>query len=158
MIILGIDPGTNRIGFGAIKKIDGGWQHLKSGLIEIGKNVDKSAALPRLDKRMSELLKNIKPDKVGVEKIFFSKNRKTAIEVAQARGVILNAVLRKKIALIEMTPSEIKLIAAGHGRATKKAVAKMVGLTIGYQGTNQVDDVTDALAIAIAAGSKKSFN
>ena len=157
MIILGIDPGTNRIGFGAIKKLGNRWCHLKSGLIEISKDIKKINGLPVLDKKINELLVDIRPDKVGVEKIFFSKNRKTAIEVAQARGVILNAVLKKKIALIEMTPSEIKLIAAGHGRATKKAVAKMVSLTIGYPKTDQIDDITDALAIAIAASTKKSY-
>ncbi len=158
MIILGIDPGSVRIGFGAVKKEGGRLTHFKSGLIEIPKSPKRSSGLLFLEKKIDDLLQEIKPAKVGVEKIFFSKNRRTAIAVAETRGAILLTIAKKSIPFLEIAPTEVKLAVAGYGRASKKAVIKMVNnvLDLSVSDTT-IDDVTDALAIAIAVSNDKHY-
>lgn len=154
MVILGIDPGSNRIGYGAIEKIGGKFKYLESGLIKLPKESHKER-LVALEKNLEELLEKIKPDKIGLEKLFFVKNQKSAFLVAQARGVILNTIAKKKTPVLEVGPNEVKLSVAGDGRANKKSVAKMVSYFLNITfGRNVFDDVSDALAIAIAVSNK----
>jgi crossover junction endodeoxyribonuclease RuvC len=82
--------------------------------------------------------------------LFVTSNQKTAMEVAEARGVVVAAITRAGIRLIELSPPEIKLAVTGDGRATKSAVARMVGKFLSLPNEKRLDDVTDALAIAIA--------
>ncbi len=147
-IILGIDPGSVRIGYGLIKKDKRGLSYQKSGLLEIPK---KQPYLVLLEKKINQILAKEKPDLVALEKLYFVKNQKTALEVAQSRGVIVCSILKRKIPLIELNPSQIKLAITGNGRADKKEVAKMVKLILKLKNFQKIDDVTDALAIAIAA-------
>lgn len=149
-IILGIDPGSRIIGYGIVKKIRGGIKYLKSGYWQI-------QSLPEAEKKITKLINQTKPDAVGLEKIFFSKNKKTAIAVAQTRGVILNAILKQKKTIIEIAPNKVKSIVAGNGLANKKKVAEMVGLTLNIKTKQLIDDETDALAIAIATCFIKRF-
>lgn len=149
MIILGIDPGSVRVGYGVIKKDHGKLTHLESGLLEIPR-ARYEERLTVLEKNLNILLEKARPNRVGLEKLFFVKNLKTAISVAQARGVILNTITKKSIPVFEVTPSEVKLAIAGDGRAPKKSVAKMVNYFLDLETKNLIDDITDALAIAIA--------
>ena len=105
-----------------------------------------------------EILKKIQefqPDLIGLEKLFFSKNKKTALRVAEARGVILEALLSAGQKIKEVSPSEAKLAVGARGNASKKEVIKMVGLLLNLETRGLKDDVLDALAIAAAAGFKK---
>ena len=86
-------------------------------------------------------------------KLFFSKNIKTALGVAEARGVIISAVIKKRIPCIEVAPSEVKLAVTGDGRAPKDSVARMGTIFLGFVGEKPLDDVTDALAIAISVSN-----
>ncbi|MEK7629978.1 MAG: crossover junction endodeoxyribonuclease RuvC [Patescibacteria group bacterium] len=153
MIILGIDPGTSRIGYGVIEKSNGKLIYLDAGLINIP-STQKTEKLMALEKNLGDLIDKFKPDLIGVEKIFFSNNQKTAIAVAEARGVILNTIAKKSILLAEFTPPEVKKAVTDDGRASKQAVAKMVNLFLNLETRKILDDVTDALAIAIAASSR----
>lgn len=148
MIVLGIDPGTVRIGYGFIKKQNGQLTHLKSGLLNLPKT-NHPHRLVGLEKSLNILIEKFRPEKVGVEKLFFMKNRKTALQVAEARGVILKLITQKTIALQEVSPREIKLAVTGDGGARKEAVAKMVKYFLDLNSKQLVDDVYDALAIAI---------
>lgn len=154
MIILGIDPGNVRAGYGLIRKEGVKLVHLKSGLIKIPARADLGTQLLALEKGLAGLLEKTRPEVVGLENIFFSKNRKTGVFVAQARGLILKTIAGYRLKLVELSPSAIKLSVAGYGRADKKAVAKMVGLFLNIKVAGLIDDETDALAVAIAASSR----
>ncbi len=149
MIILGIDPGSVRVGYGVLKKGQGVLRHIESGLLPIHTH-DKASRLVELERALHALLVRAKPDMVGIEKLYFSKNQKTALEVAQARGVILRTIAASRIPFLEFTPREVKLAVTGDGNATKRGVAAMVGRFLHFPLKGGVaDDVTDALAIAI---------
>lgn len=151
MKILGIDPGSTRIGYGLIKKEKKGLKFVRAGLLKISATKTKNQRLLDLEKSFSKLLKKEKPDLVALEKLYFVKNQKTALEVGQSRGILVLTILKNKLPLIEISPSEVKLTVTGDGRASKKAVAKMVGYFLKIDTAKQIDDITDALAIAIAA-------
>lgn len=151
MIILGIDPGSVRVGYGVLKKERGALRHVESGLLPIHAR-DKASRLIELECALHAILARVKPDRVGIEKLYFSKNQKTALEVAQARGVILKTIAVSGIPFLEFTPGEIKLAVTGDGNATKRGVAAMVERFLHLSlKKGLADDVTDALAIAITA-------
>jgi crossover junction endodeoxyribonuclease RuvC len=156
MKILGIDPGTRRVGYGLISAEKGVMKLLAADLLQIKSKTDASA-LVEIKKEMGRLLKESEPDIVAVEKIFFSKNQKTAISVAQARGVIVLSAAEENLPIFEYSPNEIKVVCTGDGHADKRAVAKMVKLSLKSPSLNVIDDVTDALAIAICAGHKEKI-
>ncbi|KXB08629.1 hypothetical protein AKJ56_00775 [candidate division MSBL1 archaeon SCGC-AAA382N08] len=153
MIILGIDPGTTRIGYGLIEKEGGKITFKDAGIIEIN-NSDPGAKLLKLEEEILNLLSQMKPEKAGVEKLFFSKNKKTALEVAEARGVIITAITKKNIPLVEILPNEVKISVTGNGNTSKEGVSKMVSYILKIPTEKYIDDTTDALAVAIATGDK----
>lgn len=162
MKILGIDPGSTRIGYGLIDKKGSDLKFLKAGLLKISTKNSfferspeerKNQRLLDLEKSFTQLLKKEKPELIALEKLYFVKNLKTALEVGQSRGVLVFIILKNKIPIIEIAPLEAKLIVSGDGRAPKKAVAKMVGYFLKINTEKQIDDITDALALAIAAAS-----
>ncbi|MDP3724965.1 MAG: crossover junction endodeoxyribonuclease RuvC [Nanoarchaeota archaeon] len=149
MVILGIDPGTTRVGYGLIRKEAGGLQHLASGLFPIPPG-DLSSRLFSLHAEAKKMLVSARPDRAGIEQLYFFKNQKTAIEVAEARGVLLFTLAEAGVPIVEITPLQVKLGVAGSGNASKKAVASMVFRFLGITPRSLPDDVTDALAVAIA--------
>lgn len=154
MKILGIDPGSTRIGYGLIKKGKGKLMFLKSGLLKISSD-DKNQRLVELEKSFSQLLKREGPDLAVLEKLYFMKNMKTAIEVAQSRGVLTLLITKHKIPLLEFTPLEIKQNVSGYGMADKKSIAKAVMIILNIKKINGGDDAADALAAAIVGDSHK---
>ena len=147
MKILGIDPGTTRTGYGVIQK-SRGVSLVACGLIN-GEEVKKEDRLSYLEKELGKLVREHKPDLICLEKIFFSKNKKTASSVSEARGVILLVLQRSRIKFIEFGPSEIKSVVAGSGNASKKEVLRAVCWTLGVKDIPGPDDISDALAIAL---------
>lgn len=152
-IFLGIDPGTNRIGFGAISKKNNALTCLKYGVIEIGA-LAAGKRLLILEKKLAGLFKEIQPDVVGVEKLFFSKNQKTAMSVAEAKGVILLAAEKAGIPVREFSPTTVKQRICGYGATDKKGVIKLIQLFLGIEKFDSLDDAADALAIAIVTGTE----
>jgi len=149
MKILGIDPGTSRIGFGFIS--DQPLTLITYGTIEIKEKSNKKFLL--LSERMDELIEELRPNAAAIEKIYFVKNQKTAIEVAQARGIIMLSILKKGIPVSEYGPQEIKRSVTNYGLADKKSVAKLVGKLLNINDLKGYDDASDALAIAITAAN-----
>ncbi|MDD5710571.1 MAG: crossover junction endodeoxyribonuclease RuvC [Candidatus Colwellbacteria bacterium] len=147
MKILGIDPGTTRIGYGLIEK-NGGVRLISSGLIDGGK-VPRDQRLVLLEGELTKLLKRFRPDLVSLEKLFFTKNKRTAMSVSEARGVITLTIQKLNIPLLEFTPSDIKAVVAGNGRADKEEVKRAVCYTLGIESILGPDDVSDALAVAL---------
>lgn len=149
MIILGIDPGIAIVGYGIIK-----YKNNKFKVIDYGQiNTDpKLSTLERLEiiyKGIDILIKNYNVNEIGVEELFFNKNVKTAITVAQARGVILLSCQHNKIPVYEYTPLQVKQGVVGYGRAEKSQVQQMVTSFLGLKKVPKPDDVADALAVAI---------
>jgi crossover junction endodeoxyribonuclease RuvC len=153
MIALGIDPGTRRVGYGVIESNGNSAVFITAGILKI-KGLDNISALGEIKKETDKLIKKYKPDVLGVEKLFFAKNQKTAMAVAEARGAILLAAQEKKVFIKEYAPNEVKLGITGYGFADKKAVLKMVRLILGKHDLEIIDDASDALALAIMAGGR----
>lgn len=153
MIILGIDPGTTRVGYGLIKT-NGSLCHIASGILNIAQESDFGSRLISLEKGVQKLIEEYKPSAVGLERLFFAKNKKTAIAVAHARGVLLNTFSKQSIPVKELSPPEVKLAVTGNGAASKQAVEKMVGYILSLDTADLIDDAVDALAIAIAVSNR----
>lgn len=151
MRILGIDPGSSSAGFGVIETNQSGQLFaIEYGVLEVHEK-DPARKLLEIYTGLTRLLERQPVQAAGIEKLFFSKNTKTAFEVSQARGVILLCLLQKKIPFVELAPNEVKVALTNYGQADKKAVAKMVRLMLSLPALDVDDNASDALAIAIAA-------
>lgn len=153
MIALGIDPGTRRVGYGLVKSAGSELAFIAAGILAI-KSTDDAQALRETKEELDALIKKYRPDVMGVEKLYFAKNQKTALAVAQARGVVLLAATERGLPIKEYTPNEVKLGVTGYGLADKKAVLKMVRLMLGKHDLAVIDDASDALALAIMASGR----
>jgi len=154
MIALGIDPGTRRVGFGVVEKNFGDIKFIAADIMDITAT-DDITALCEIKKSTDRIIKKYKPDIIGIERLFFAKNQKTAIAVAQARGVILLAAAEAGVFIKEYAPNEVKRGVTGYGSADKKAILKMVQLTLNKPGLKMIDDASDALAMAIMASGER---
>jgi len=155
MIILGIDPGTARVGYGVIKKEGGKVLFLDAGILKIKKQEGQHIFL-QIKIGLEQIIKKWRPEILAVEKVYFSKNQKTAMSVAEARGVIILTGLEAGLKVKEFSPNEVKAGITGYGHADKQGVAKMVNLALETPRLKVIDDASDALAIAIfAAGAMK---
>jgi len=151
MTILGIDPGTERTGYGVIlKQRAKQLQCVTYGCITTSRDKQRGERLVLLEKGVSQLLKTYKPEVLAVESLFFFKNLKTVMSVSEAKGVILLAAARAKTPVYEFTPLQVKAAVTGYGRAEKKQVQRMVKEILGLQEVPKPDDAADGLGIAIA--------
>jgi crossover junction endodeoxyribonuclease RuvC len=155
MIILGIDPGLERIGYGAICKEGSKLTPIEYGLITTPR-ISLHDRLRLVHEEMEALLERTNPDALATEKLLFSVNVRTAMDVSKALGVILLAGSQKGLPWSEYTPPEVKLAVVGHGAAEKRQVQFMVTKLLGLKETPKPDDVADALAIAICHGMKSA--
>lgn len=150
MKILGIDPGTAIVGFGALNKESRNkLKIIDYGCIKTSAALTTAERLYKIHKELDLLIKKYKPDIVAIEDIFFFKNLKTAIKVSQAKGVILLTAAESKLKVEEYTPLQIKQSVACYGRADKKQVQKMVKNILKLKEIPKSDDAADALAVAI---------
>ncbi|MBU1992540.1 MAG: crossover junction endodeoxyribonuclease RuvC [Patescibacteria group bacterium] len=154
MKIIGIDPGTRTTGFGVIEIERDHISLLDYGCIKTEAGLDAHVRLSQIGSDLEKLIKKWRPDEAAVEELFFAKNVKTAMSVAQARGVVLEKLNRKGVRISEYKPSEIKEIVCGNGRADKKALQKMVQLLLKLNRIPKPDDAADAIAAALCHASK----
>lgn len=160
MKILGIDPGSTRAGYGVIdfNKKNNTAEYIDGGIISVSSK-EENQRLLELKKSTEAVVKKHSPKMAGIEKLYFNKNVKTAIEVAQARGVLIVSIQDRQIPIYEFTPSEIKQGLTGYGSADKKSIEIMVKKILKIDDLKQPDDVYDALAIALVVGySLKNVN
>lgn len=149
-VVLGIDPGYDRLGWAIgtqtrTKKIT----YQGYGCITTDKKESQMNRLQTLQEELLQILEQFKPTEVAIESIFFSKNKTTAIKVAEAKGVIISCCLSQTSAIVEYTPPNIKLAVTGRGNASKKEVHKMIALQTNEQLGNQLDDTIDAMAVVM---------
>ncbi|MCD4761309.1 crossover junction endodeoxyribonuclease RuvC [bacterium] len=150
-IILGFDPGFADTGFGVILKSGNRLKFIDTGSIQTSKQDSFPRRLEYTYKQVDKLIKKYKPDVIGVEKLYFAKNAKTALDVGQARGVLLLAIYQNKKEMLEFTPTQIKQAVCGSGNAAKRQVGLMVKTILNLKTVPQPDDAADALAVAITA-------
>ncbi len=145
---MGIDPGFDRLGWAVGQTLARGKINLLSfGLINTDKEDDLLARYAQIDRELTALLQEFKPDEASIETLFFFKNQKTVMQVAESRGVILSALLRAKARVYQYTPRQIKAAVAGNGAADKKGVEKLLRLQFNLPDDGEViDDTYDALA------------
>ena len=155
MVILGIDPGTARIGYGLIRK-DRSLSFMDAGLLHITANKQNDRLL-QIHNELKIIIKKFSPELAAIETIFFSKNKKTAIDVAHARGVIVLTLTKMNVPIVEYTPPQVKQAVAGSGAADKKGVIKALEKILRIDFHGEPDDVSDAIAIALTASIDSSF-
>ncbi len=152
MRILGIDPGVATIGFGVIEADRTRQRLVRYGVITTPAGLPLSTRLYQISRDMEELLRQFKPDEIGIEELFFSKNITTGIAVAHGRGVILLEAERAGVPAFEYTPMQVKQAVAGYGGADKRQVMLMTQRLLNMKEIPRPDDAADALAIAICHG------
>lgn len=149
MIILGIDPGYAIVGWGVIEYSGSKFRTLGYGSIQTPPNLPIVDRLEMIYRGMNEIIEKYKPDQMAVEELFFNTNSKTAIVVAEARGIILLSAKLAGIEIGEYTPLQVKQAVVGYGRAEKKQVIIMVTGLLGLKEPPKPDDTADALAVAV---------
>jgi crossover junction endodeoxyribonuclease RuvC len=154
MRILGIDPGTGILGFGIIDiDVKGKANLIDAGVIRTPVKQPDSERLFTIYEELSEIIKELKPQAMSVEKLFFAQNVTTAMSVSQARGVVLLIGKQHNLELYEFTPQEIKMALTGYGRADKKQIQEMVRVILGLSEVPKPDDCADALAAALCCAT-----
>jgi len=148
-IIIGIDPGLTSTGFGVIKADRRSYSHLQHGVIHTDRLQSRGKRLVHLYRSLDAILDEFDPQEAGLESIFFAKNVKTAMPVAEARGVILMCLAQRNIPCHEYSPLEIKKAILGKGKAGKTQVQIMVKLVFRLDSIPQPDHAADALAVAL---------
>ena len=149
MIILGIDPGYAIVGFGSVAVSGGMFETTSYGAITTESKMDFLNRLDLIYNDMCEIIKKTKADVLSIEKLYFQNNQKTAIQVAQARGVTMLACAHNNKPVYEYTPLQVKQGVVGYGRAQKAQVQQMVTSFLNLKKVPKPDDVADALAVAI---------
>lgn len=150
MKILGIDPGTALLGWGLIEKKPGNKiVPLRYGCIETYKDTPMPERLGHIYNELFDIIKRVEPDEIAIEELFYFKNEKTIITVAQARGVAVVCAENSGLPVYEYTPLQVKQALTGYGRADKKQMQEMVRITCKLDHCPKPDDAADALAIAI---------
>ena len=157
MIILGIDPGIGISGYSVIDFSNDKFELITSGSIQTDKNAPHPKRLLELKKDMDYLIEKYQPDCASIEQLFFFKNQKTIIPVAQARGVILLALQEHNVPIYEYTPLVVKQTITGHGRADKTMVKLMVKNFINLDSNIKLDDTIDSVALAICHAQNMRF-
>ncbi len=156
-IILGLDPGYADTGFGIIETDGYSLAHIQHGSIKTSSKDFFPDRLNTLYKELQTLIHLYKPEIVAIEKLFFAQNTKTAIDVGQARGVLLLTAMQEKKEIREFTPLEVKQTITGYGRADKKQMQEMVKILLHLKTIPKPDDAADALATAITAAHHKKI-
>ena len=164
-IILGLDPGTNIMGFGVI-----GIENKKAHLIDLGifnlsKLEDQTLKLKGIFDQTSEIIQKFKPDELAIEAPFFGKNVQSMLKLGRAQGVAIGAALNKSMMVNEYSPRKIKQSVTGNGNASKEQVAAMLKQLLGIKEDQKYLDATDAVAVALChfyqgnslSSGKKSF-
>lgn len=150
MIILGLDPGLARLGYGIIESDGDRHSYIAGGIIETTPKQTLPERLTAIFDGVGELMDTYGPEDVAVEELFFAQNVTTGITVGAARGAALVAVAKKTSNLYEYTPLQVKMAVTGYGRADKRQVQEMVKLLLKMNEIIRPDDAADAAAVAIA--------
>ncbi len=149
MFVLGVDPGLSRCGYGAVDGAGGRLRLVASGHLTTPPGDPLAERLGTLLGDIEELLAELRPDVLVVERVLFQVNARTAMSVGQASGLALATAARAGIEVVQYSPNEVKQAVAGYGSATKEQVARMVQTLLGLAEIPRPADRADALALAV---------
>ncbi len=149
MRIIGIDPGYAIVGYGILDYTGGKFTVLEYGAITTDKDTPFERRLCEIYDDYCYLLDKWKPEALAIERLYFNTNQKTAIDVAQSRGIIVMSTAHRDIPIYEYTPLQVKQAVVGYGKAVKKQVQEMITKILGLKAVPKPDDTADALAMAI---------
>ena len=152
MVILGIDPGYATVGYGVVQYDNVRFTPLAYGAITTPAGLPFPDRLEMIYRDMTTLLEKYRPDCMAVEKLYFNTNTTTAIDVAQARGILVLCAKLAGIPIFEYTPLQVKMSVTGYGQAEKSQVMEMTRVLLHLDKIPRPDDAADALAIAICQG------
>ena len=157
MKILGIDPGYDRVGIAVIEKSKSGDVLLHSECFTTNAKSNYYERLEKIDARICKILDEFEPDVLSIETLFISKNQKTGMRVAEARGVIAVAAAKRGVEIFEYSPPEIKAAITSDGRSDKAQIIKMIPLLVKMKPGKRHDDEYDAIAAALTCSARNRF-
>jgi crossover junction endodeoxyribonuclease RuvC len=148
-VILGLDPGTNVMGYAVIEIANGKTSLMQFGVIQMGKYGEHALKLKKIFDRVLALVDEFKPDEVALEAPFFGKNVQSMLKLGRAQGVAMSAALYREVPITEYAPKKVKQSVTGNGNASKEQVAKMLMQIFSIKELPKLLDATDALAVAV---------
>ena len=157
MRIIGIDPGIALTGFGIVDHKESRTALVEYGCIRTKAGYDVAARLDTIYRDIQAIILKLKPDVMAVEKIFFNRNVSSAMQVGEARGVVMLAGGHFHLPIYEYTPLQVKQAVVGYGRAEKQQVQHMIRVILSLSAVPAPDDAADALAIAICHGHSRKM-
>ena len=149
MLVLGIDPGYAIVGYGVLRYDRNSFMPIEFGAVTTKAKTEFTSRLETIYDGICDIIDRTKPEALAIEKLFFNTNTKTAIDVAQARGVILLAAKKKNLPVFEYTPLQVKQAVTGYGKAPKAQVMDLTRRLLNLESVPKPDDTADALALAI---------
>jgi crossover junction endodeoxyribonuclease RuvC len=153
MIILGIDPGFERLGIAILEKLKGDKKErvLFSECFKTSSKLEFHERLCLIGEEVNEVIKKYKPEVLSIETLFLTTNQKTVMHVAEARGVVIYEAAKAGLKIFEASPPQIKIATTGYGKASKEQIIKMVKILVEIEKSKNSDDELDAIAIALTA-------
>jgi len=149
--ILGIDPGYERLGIAVLERIPSGERVNFSTCFQTSPELEFPERLRLIAEKISSVIDRFEPEVLAIETLFLNTNHKTAMRVAEVRGVVINEGKKDGLRILEVSPGQVKLATTGDGRADKKQMMKMVRMLLKLGSGKESDDELDAIAIALAA-------
>jgi crossover junction endodeoxyribonuclease RuvC len=150
-LILGVDPGLTRCGFGVIES---NLKPIEFGLFQTAAGMDPRDRVGEISEKLQEVVRKHNPQLIALERVFAQANLRSVMGVAQISGALMAIAFRNNIPLEFFTPSEVKLAVTGHGRASKEQVGQMVSRLLNLSEVPKPADVADALAVAVCAAKR----
>lgn len=154
LVVMGVDPGTARTGYGVVAAEGGLLSLVACGLIVTAPGIPLEARLLEIHDQVYQVIQDHRPHALAVEQLFFGKNAKTASSVGQARGAVLVAAARSRVPVLEYAPLEVKMALVGYGRAPKQQIQGMVKALLRLAEAPKPDDVADAVAVAVCCARR----
>lgn len=158
MVIIGVDPGYAIVGIGVIEYQGNKFRMHEYNALTTDAGEKTTDRLKYIYDGMDYFIKKYKPDAIAIEELFFNSNQKTAIKVAQARGVILLSAVNNGVSVYEYTPLQVKQAVTGYGRADKNQIQTMVKMMLHLDKIPKPDDAADGLALAICHAHSNRMN
>lgn len=156
-ILVGIDPGTRKVGYGALVVASGGPRLLGAGTLRAPESFSPAARLAYLREELDEVFRRLRPVAVAIESGYSGKNPATALRIGEGRGVALACAAAVTGEVLEISPAEVKKMLVGNGQASKEQVGAMVAQALGLEGPLQSLDASDALAVALTLHNRRRF-
>lgn len=148
-VIMGIDPGYDRLGWSVARFSPSGWHEVQLGCIQTERTLDLIERYQVIEQELQEVLDRYKPSEAGIETLYFTNNTTTGLKIAEVRGLIIACLLRNKIKVAQYNPVKIKQAVTGNGRADKRAIEKMIKMEFKLNTHDYLDDALDALAVLL---------